>query len=775
MPAAQGQEAQAKSEGGQKDYIVFQEFEGMSTQAMRQALPEKKVAWCENLQPIGTNNLHTVGAPLAPLTFIVGETITEQFFAALGDIDYLINFTASGAGYAVNLANGAQIQFAPPGTFTPMPDMTVWQNQRILIFDSKAGYSTWDGTIFVKQGGVSPNIVLTNGGSYTGPVTVAISGGSGSGATATATVVGGIVTAIVLTNPGTGYLATDILTVTISGTSNPGTVTGGLITAGGNGFTSIPTVAITGGGGSGATAVAGVGTSGGPVTSITITNPGSGYTSLPTITVSGGGGTGATVTAEVSSVAEATVNVFPFISPNPTTGAVFEGRVFMASKRLITYTGTLGYDDFNPANASGTFTVSDSDLIDTITALRTIGNYLYVIGDNSVKEIGNLTVTGSITSFTLVTLSSDQGTTFRNSIISYNRLLLFTNTVGVYAVFGSSVEKISDDMDGVFQGTDFTQQPCAAVNDINNIHCFLLLVKYNDPLVGPRSIILSYMNKKWFVISQGSEISFISTAVINGITETFGTSGDDVTQLIQNLTGDTPIILRTALSSKGNPIQGKRVLRYAIAQLVTANNELNLLVESENNSQSIDYEVSPEITWINDLGEAVQWQSTVPSGPLAVVWQNNSSAAVQWQSVVSGPPVPLTWVNNSSAAVQWQNQGTSGPVPLIWVNNSSVAIQWQNNSAANITFQGTGFVNPVNVNFLGTSSVTADVNFLGVNYVNADVNFLTTQQFFYKTGRASASGVYIGATLSGTVNHYALNMIALELEMRNLFGSAVPP
>jgi Tfp pilus assembly protein PilX len=76
------------------------------------------------------------------------------------------------------------------------------------------------------------------------------------------------------------------------------------LTSLGSGYTSPPTVTITGGGGSGATAVASLttfykvdGTAVTRVTGITITNPGSGYTSSPSVTLSGGGGTGATAVA----------------------------------------------------------------------------------------------------------------------------------------------------------------------------------------------------------------------------------------------------------------------------------------------------------------------------------------------------------------------------------------------------------------------------------------------------------------------------------------------
>lgn len=64
------------------------------------------------------------------------------------------------------------------------------------------------------------------------------------------------------------------------------------VLTGGTGYVGAPIVEITGGGGTGATAVANV-SPGGVVTGITITNPGNGYTSTPTITIRGGGtGTG---------------------------------------------------------------------------------------------------------------------------------------------------------------------------------------------------------------------------------------------------------------------------------------------------------------------------------------------------------------------------------------------------------------------------------------------------------------------------------------------------
>lgn len=75
------------------------------------------------------------------------------------------------------------------------------------------------------------------------------------------------------------------------------------VTNGGTGYTSIPTVVISGGGGSGATARARI--SGGAIVGIDVVNPGSGYVTGIVIGLGGGGGTGFGFTTSYTSINEA--------------------------------------------------------------------------------------------------------------------------------------------------------------------------------------------------------------------------------------------------------------------------------------------------------------------------------------------------------------------------------------------------------------------------------------------------------------------------------------
>jgi Tfp pilus assembly protein PilX len=96
------------------------------------------------------------------------------------------------------------------------------------------------------------------------------------------------------------------------------TVADAYITSMGSGYTSAPTVTFSGGGGTGAAGTAtittsyvtynGVTTAITGVSGITITNPGSGYTSAPSVALSGGGGSGAVAQARRAATKTITFN-----------------------------------------------------------------------------------------------------------------------------------------------------------------------------------------------------------------------------------------------------------------------------------------------------------------------------------------------------------------------------------------------------------------------------------------------------------------------------------
>ncbi len=161
------------------------------------------------------------------------------------------------------------------------------------------------------------------------------------------------------------------------------TVAGIRILTQGVGYTSAPTVAITGGGGTGATATAAV--SGGSVVSFTITAAGSGYTSTPTVTLTGGG---ATTQAVVQAVLTAA-------AVNTTPGTIVGGTGYI-NVPTVTFTSLNGQGTGATATAtltsgsvSGvTISAGGSGYTSTVTATISAPEGYYTIWQLSICDGG---------------------------------------------------------------------------------------------------------------------------------------------------------------------------------------------------------------------------------------------------------------------------------------------------------------------------------------------------------------------------------------------------
>ena len=307
-----------------------------------------------NIIVSGVSNLRTVCARLNSDATL---TLDASWIPTRG--------TGNSVATVLPLANGKMIV---SGLFTTVRGAASSFN--IARFNS-------DGTLdqtFNLNGGVTVIPVLTGGSGYTSAPTVTLSGGGGAGATATATVANGAVTTITITAAGSGY--TSAPTVVFSGpgtgatasasvfglgaqggavtaasllpdgriaiggnfttynsvtrnriailnadgtldtTFNPsGVVTGVTVSPGGAGYTAVPSVTFTGGGGTGAAATATVVS--GAVTAVTMSSSGTGYTSAPAVSFGAAGATtvaGATATIGSNSLVNGqvfTLSVLP--------------------------------------------------------------------------------------------------------------------------------------------------------------------------------------------------------------------------------------------------------------------------------------------------------------------------------------------------------------------------------------------------------------------------------------------------------------------------------
>ncbi len=380
----------------------------------------------------------------------------------------------------------------------------------------------------------------------------------------------------------------------------PGSLATISVVTAGTAYTSTPVVVLTGGT-AGTTASAVAVLTGGGISAINLVTVGAGYTAAPAVSFSGG------TTATVG-LATATAYVMP-TGQNADAVAVYSGRVWLGLNRTLTYTAPNTWFDFAAADAAGSTTITEGSLRQKIYGLEALDNYLYVFGDSSIIIIGDLKVTGTITTFSQTFLSSTTGSTLPATITAMERAIIFMNKYGVYALFGASVQKISKALDGVFPKINFTQDVSAGLVQIFNNLCYAVNFTYTGGVTA-RPIQAVFFDSKWFFTSQGS-LTFISPASINGVLSLWGTTGTDVTPLYSNTTATIATTIQTGLYALDNPIFDKQMNRAGLEYTPSVASTVQLQVDTEVASQVQTLTGSNSLIWYNNSGVEIDWRNNL--------------------------------------------------------------------------------------------------------------------------------------------------------------------
>ena len=686
-----------------KSYAVIKNFKGLNTKANRTAIDEDEFSWIENAQPIGFGNIKIVQAQSAVLdsganAVVFANTTTALESANINVSDYLLSFEDNGRAEYFNLTNSTKGNVAVTGTFSSANVSTAqFKNERVIVGDPTKGLSNWDGTNLVSMGSVgsigitnpgsgylaAPSVVIgapndTGGVQATAEATISSGAGGltsidvtaggtgyaavpgvtitapdvqgGTQAQAVATISGGIVVAVTITEPGSGYLTVPTVgfssgAATATAVLTKGTVNSITLTNAGTGYTSPPTITLTGGSGANAAAICQLVTFKTGTLSVLVTNGGSGYGASGSffVTVTGTGGSGANASAIVSGGA-----VTQVIMNNPGSGytaagtvtfggsgsnaagtvilnsdeiasvATFSGRTWVAAGRTVYYSAAGSYSDFTSVSA-GNFPITDSTLHGNIKSLLSANNFLYIFGEDSINVFSDLRVSGTgSTLFTNTNVSASVGSNLRYAVFPYFRSVLFMNNYGIYALVGSTTSKLSDQLDGIFPYIDFTLPVTGGQVLINNILCaaFNFYLKSTYPFAtGGRFIQCVFFEKKWFVTSQGA-LTYINPAPVGGVINMYGVADKSLFRLYASATANVSSKIQTALSPMKDPIRTKQALKFGIEATLTTGGTFNVTVDSESGS-SPTYVLNNTVTWYNNSN-------------VTITWLNNSSSTIGW-------------------------------------------------------------------------------------------------------------------------------------------------
>ena len=594
----------------------FRDFGGINTQAKRQAIGPDEFSWIENVMPIGHGNAVIVPGRSTSLAQVEDGVCYYMQGYNLAGLNYMFMATDAGHLYQILLDSPYTRVEIGTGFSTTGIRICQWKNERIMIADPLHGLYTWDGSVLFAPGSLV-SATVTAGGSYTVLPTWTVTGGGGAGGAVSSVMC--LAGSQTITNAGTGYVVGDVITLVGGTFDTPGKLK--VLTIGGGG--SIASVSILDPGSYTVLGAAPLATTGGAgasatitplytVLSLNVTNSGTvPYSSAPVLTPSAGA---ATATANLSGVPKRAEHV-----------ASFSGRVWVSFNRTISYSAPDSYYDFS-ATAAGAIILTDETLHSNITQLYAVNQFLYVIGIDSVNTIGDVSVNANgDTVFSNVNLTASVGTDHDITVMSYYRSVFFCNMSGIYAVAGATPTKISGPLDGITRLVDWLLPPSSGLVMLEGILCSAFLLKYDDPVQGiKRPIIVVFFNNKWFVTSQGNDLTLISGEENGGLQNLYGSDGTNLYQLFQNATGLVPWKMQGAYLDQKDASVTKEVNAFGFEMDIgQVNGTVTFTLDVLQNdapyydTQAFDINVTGYATWINNAGNIA-------------TWQNNALATIPW-------------------------------------------------------------------------------------------------------------------------------------------------
>lgn len=308
--------------------------------------------------------------------------------------------------------------------------------------------------------------------------------------------------------------------------------------------------------------------------------------------------------------------------------AVAFGRVWILQGRLLLFSGADGFGGGTPvipdgtnywtvANGSGSINLTDPTIRSAVTRLSAQNGYLYLLSGSGINSISGVTVpSGAVPPTPVLDNTNIQaiiGTDQPASVMPYDRLMMFANRYGVYALYGVSAERLSTDIDGTWRYVDFSQAISAGPVVVNNILCAAFLIKRKgDPAFGSNTVVAMWFDQKWWFANYGA-LTFIVSGMLNNAWASFGFIGNKLYQLFADTSTGPNVNIQTPLFAMEDQLADKQVIRAGFEVATqTITGSFTLTIDTENKSNAMPTSTTLlQGLWINALGVTGQWINAV--------------------------------------------------------------------------------------------------------------------------------------------------------------------
>lgn len=294
--------------------------------------------------------------------------------------------------------------------------------------------------------------------------------------------------------------------------------------------------------------------------------------------------------------------------------AVFEGRAWIAKNRTVLYTAPATFDNFTAGDGAGSTIVTDEAFVGNIAHIISVVEQLWLLSASSVEAIANVQATGTspnvTTSFSVTNIASGLGCgASPHSTIGYFRALTFKAPFGVYALSGVTPQKLSDKLDGMFEAITGTIDAPAATAVVRSLLVLALLVEYtqarDQSLPTPASgsngatkLLICFSQGKWFFGQQGALV-WITTVVVNGVSQAWGTDGQRVFQLF-GAAATTPVTykIQSKLYDFGLSTTNKKIDKFGLEVQAATAIAPTLTIDSERTAPTQAIALTNTLTFV---------------------------------------------------------------------------------------------------------------------------------------------------------------------------------
>ena len=242
----------------------------------------------------------------------------------------------------------------------------------------------------------------------------------------------------------------------------------------------------------------------------------------------------------------------PTIMPDGLPGIycmeVYEQRMFVAGKDVISFSAPSNGADFSTVNGGGSIGYLGNKLTYSYMDLAASAGYLYVFGDSSTDLISNIQLIGQgtvtapySTNFNYANIDPQTGQRFPRPVGRIGRHFVQWNGAGIFLTTGGDAQPIGDKISGIYTTLDSSRFiPSMATATMFGFKVLLCNAELVDPWGVKRSMLLMWHPGErvtgqgrdfWSIASQDLDLTSIGYYEQDSICRPYGTDGTNLYEL----------------------------------------------------------------------------------------------------------------------------------------------------------------------------------------------------------------------------------------------------